>query len=162
MRKSNLNVNVSGLQRRIIQKHGFSSSIQLGQEKSQVGDSIVDQALMHDKAQVDPLKMSFGGHPGNQIDGHSAGGQLIEDESQYQSPGVGRVQPLNSNQTPIQVIARVRPQIKSEMQHPISLEVVKDSWFNGYLSQVMVKHGLEQDAPVKNYTFEKVLDTQTT
>ena len=65
MRKSNLNINVSGLQRRIIQKHGFSSSIQLGQERGQAGESIVDQALMHDKAQVDPLKMSFGALPGS-------------------------------------------------------------------------------------------------
>ena len=54
--KNNLNIKVSGLNARTIQRQKYTSSIQLGQENN----SIVDQALNHDKAMVDPLKMSFG------------------------------------------------------------------------------------------------------
>ena len=38
---------------------------------------------MHDKASVDPLKMSFGGNQTNNADVQSNGGQMYEDDSQY-------------------------------------------------------------------------------
>ena len=50
------------------------------------------------------------------------------------------------NQTPIQVIARVRPQIKSEQRHPICLEVIDNFVVEDYKTQIMVKHGFESEA----------------
>ena len=69
------------------------------------------------------------------------------DASNNSSPAAMKHGAMTSmNQTPIQVIARVRPQIKSEFRHPICLEVIDDSVVDDYKTQIMVKHGFENEA----------------
>ena len=55
----------------------------------------------------------------------------------------------------------MRPQIPSEMRHPVCIEVVDDSIVNGHKTQIMVRQAYassskQQDSKV--YSFEKVLD----
>jgi len=63
---------------------------------------------------------------------------------------------------PIQVIARVRPVIKHEFEHPISLGVVDERGENGHKQKIVLHQGVENggvpDSEAKVFSFEKVLD----
>ena len=68
-------------------------------------------------------------------------------------------------ETPINVIARVRPLIPNEIRHPVCIEVVDESVVNGHKTQIVVRNGLVgstlKSSDQKMYSFEKVLDTDT-
>ena len=63
---------------------------------------------------------------------------------------------------PINVIARVRPQIPNELRHPVCIEVIEDSVVNGHKTQIVVRGSLKQNEQKKVYSFEKVLDPEST
>ena len=72
---------------------------------------------------------------------------------------------VNNNQksdVPINVIARVRPQIPNELRHPVCIEVIEDSVVNGHKTQIVVRGSLKQNEQKKVYSFEKVLDPEST
>lgn len=68
-------------------------------------------------------------------------------------------------ETPINVIARVRPLIPNEIRHPVCIEVVDESVVNGSKTQIVVRQGIVgpsvKSSDQKIYSFEKVLDTDT-
>ena len=64
------------------------------------------------------------------------------------------------------MIARVRPIIKSEQEHPISLAVVNERGESGHFEKIVLQLGVENGGvpdpeQKKVYSFEKVLDKNT-
>ena len=65
-------------------------------------------------------------------------------------------------QETINVMARVRPQIPNEARHPTCIEVVDDSIIDGHKTQIVVRKDITNKTEQKIYSFEKVLDPEST